>query len=156
MKRVVAIISLAFAVAMPASASPELASDWGKKAAELYDQTVAIREGERAPARYNDELARFSVTASRLARWIDAEGGPADLGCIFRGMADESEAQLGALESGRKDVAIDRLTLMFSDAELISAASIRAVTRNARGADDMTGSCPARPMSRDQYFTDHP
>lgn len=156
MKRLAIILLLSSVGALPAGASPELASAWGEKAAELYDQTISIRDGAPVSDRFTDELARFSVTASRLASWIDSENGPSDLGCIFRGMAGESETQLDALETGNRANALQRLTLMFSDAELVSAASIQAIRRDAPDAGKQSASCAARPLSHDQYFTDLP
>lgn len=156
MKRFVAIMSFALAVSLQAAASPELAGEWGQKAARLHQQTVAMRAGAPAPDGFEDELARFSVTSARLASWIDSQEGPADLGCIFRGMAGEAEAQLVALESGGRAGALDRLIAMFSDAELVSAAAIRAVSRDDQTGADAPGTCPAHPFRRDQYFTEQP
>ncbi len=143
-------------IAAPAQASPQLAGQWGEKAAQLYAETVHLRSGEAATSRYEDEIARFSTTSARLAEWIDAENGPEDLGCIFRGMAQEAETQLLALESDQRGQALERLTVMFSDAEMVAAAAI-AADRNPREASpSQAGTCPARPLSRTQYLTEQP
>lgn len=158
MKRLAVIIALLSYCAQPAAASPELAEAWGEKAGELYQTALALRDGAGETAGFEAEIARFSVTASRLAGWIDHEGGPADLGCIFRGMAAEAESQLEALDAGKTAVALERLTLMFSDAELVSAAAIQAVSRETQhvGAGAGVETCRTRPMARRQYFTEQP
>ena len=162
MKRCLAIIAILAWPMLTASASPELAADWGRRAAGLYDVTVAMREGAPGRDSYREELARFSVASSRLAGWIDDESGPGDLACIFRGMAQEAETQLHALEAGDVAEALERLTLMFSDAEMVSAAAIRAMRRDHAPARDDAGSdaaaatCPSRPLGQSQYFTEQP
>lgn len=158
MKRLAVVIAVLSYCAQSAAASPELAEAWGEKAAELYQTALALREGAEQTAGFEAEIARFSVTASRLAGWIDDENGPADLGCIFRGMAAEAESQLEALDAGKTEDALERLTPMFSDAELVSAAAIQAVGRDTvdNGAEAGAGTCHARPMARRQYFTEQP
>lgn len=127
MKRLIASFVL---VALPfsAAASPELARDWGTKASTLYEDTVELLESDDSiPDSYETEIGRFALTAGRLGSWIDGSGGPSDLGCIFRGMAEEGETQLLALESAdtpdAREDSLTRLATMFSDAEAIAAAA---------------------------------
>ena len=148
MKRLIASLILS-ALPFTAAASPELARDWGTKASALYEDTVELLESDASiPDSYETEIGRFALTAGRLGSWIDGSGGPTDLGCIFRGMAEEGETQLMALESaetpgGRED-SLKRLASMFSDAEAIAAAAALSADKRrpieAHGARD---SCAA-------------
>ena len=106
LKRLIVPIALA-ALALPAAASPELAESWGARAAALYTESVGYldtaRTGEAPalPDHYLIDLERFSATATRLGTWNDQVSGAKDLGCIFRGMAEEAEVQLTALEAAK-------------------------------------------------------
>ncbi|MEM1086808.1 MAG: hypothetical protein AAGH90_03700 [Pseudomonadota bacterium] len=135
MKRLIATFMVSSAlVSLPAQASPELAAMWGDSAASLEQQTAemitAIDLGGRNDVSedYILGVSRFGRTSGGLAKWNDASGGPHDLGCIFRGMATESEDQTLALID--TDDAVDarghleRLEAMFSDAQLIAKAAI--------------------------------
>lgn len=44
------------------------------------------------------DMEAFAVAAIRLSRTIDETDGPADLGCIFRGMSEDAEARLAAID----------------------------------------------------------
>lgn len=72
------------------------------------------------------DLQRFGLSASRLSVEIDTRGGPTDLRCIFRGMAEETDVQLKAAASapsGAKQAdALDRLSHMLRDAAEIAPA----------------------------------
>ena len=134
MKR--AFLCLLFSVLpMSAQASTELARQWGIEASRLSAETVdlmlAVDLGQ--PATLSDTLTldiyRFGRTSADLARWIDSSNGPHDLGCIFRGMASESEDQLIALEQADSPLSqrdhLRRLAKMFADAEMIALAAQR-------------------------------
>ncbi|MEO0607952.1 MAG: hypothetical protein AAFY82_06955 [Pseudomonadota bacterium] len=120
---------------LSANASTELARQWGQEAsrlsAETFDLILAVDLGE--PATLSETLSldiyRFGRTSADLARWIDGSNGPQDLGCIFRGMASESEDQLIALEQAdsplRQRDHLRRLANMFADAEIIALAAQR-------------------------------
>ncbi len=152
MKRLIVVFAL-FAAPLGALASPQLASDWGKHAASLHAETTdlisAIDTGAHPDVTlsYLIDIKRFSSTATRLGLWIDASEGAQDLGCIFRGMADEGELQLEALDTSvdliKSREALRRLAAMFADAELIALSSTRrsAMPRSATNAQDQ--SCPA-------------
>lgn len=134
MKRLIATLVLSTGLAgLPAQASPELAAMWGDSAASLEQQTadmiMSIDLGGQNDVSedYILGVSRFGRTSGGLAKWNDASGGPHDLGCIFRGMATESEDQTLALID--TDDAMDarghlqRLEAMFSDAQLIARAA---------------------------------
>ncbi len=156
MKRLIAAIAV-LATPLTAAATPELAHEWGNKAASLHAQTTnlitAIDMGEQPDfaLSYLLEIERFSVTASRLGQWIDTSNGASDLGCIFRGMAAEGEVQLNTLDGAHaSDTARDalrRLAAMFADAEMIALASTyRRAGLDANRAS-VPQSCPANPAS---------
>ena len=138
-----------------AAASPELAEEWGVKAGALYSQSVELmevlsRDGEISlKSQYITDLERFALTASKLGSWNDERTGARDLGCIFRGMAEEAELQLDALENPKSDTgqaaALRRLITMFDDAQTISAAAASAARAGITEipANASEHSCPA-------------
>lgn len=149
-------LSLLCLVAAPlASASPELAHSWSAKAGDLYLQTteqmhVAKHSGKQSlNAGYVVELERFAYTASRLGAWNDAEGGAKDLGCIFRGMAEDVEVQLDTLtdKPAPRDQlsALKRLSALLDDAQQIGPAAASAA-KHAQTSTQAPAACPANPM----------
>ncbi len=154
MKRILLAV-FALALPMSAAASPELATDWGIKASQLYGETVDLIEAVEAgdnpaiPSDYETGIARFALAATNLGSWIDGNDGPSDLGCIFRGMAQEGEVQLDALETAdnRQDMhaSLKRLATMFSDAEIIAAAASASAGNDtpAKAPDGVMASCAA-------------
>lgn len=151
MKRLVAIFAL-FALPLTAQASPQLAQDWGGKAASLHAETTAliteIDSGlhPEIDLTYLIEIERFAATAGRLGSWIDTSEGPADLGCIFRGMAAEGERQINTLDTANdlsdRRTALRRLATMFADAEMIAVATSR---QRLRTSETAAHTCPADP-----------
>ena len=163
MKRL--IIALSIAIAPSASASPELADQFGVKARGLYQDTVAFAnqlrtggEPELSEA-YIDELAVFAGTALKLGSWSDAQAGASDFGCIFRGMAEEADVQLSELEdatsTAQKSAALSRLIAMFDDAQSIAAAAAHAARRfgTEKGGSFVAAapSCAANPADLRVY-----
>ncbi|MEZ5955397.1 MAG: hypothetical protein R3C13_13960 [Hyphomonas sp.] len=157
LKRLIVPIALA-ALALPAAASPELAESWGARAAALYTESVGYldtaRTGEAPtlPDHYLIDLERFSATATRLGTWNDQVSGAKDLGCIFRGMAEEAEVQLTALEAAKSadasETALKRLVTLFDDAQEISVAAAWAARHDGQmpdGSDGVPAACPANP-----------
>lgn len=73
------------------------------------------------------DLQRFGLTATRLSVEIDQRGGPTDLRCIFRGMAEETDMQLKAVAAASTGAmqadALTRLSHMLRDAEEIAPAA---------------------------------
>lgn len=151
------VVALALISAAPvAAASPELAEAWGVKASKLYSDTVELLDAAKrgdAPAltpEYVSDLERFSLTATRLGSWNDTAKGAADFGCIFRGMAQETELQLIEIEdaedAGERAPALQRLVRMLDDAQMIaSAAAYSARHGKSAQTDQGPRACPANP-----------
>lgn len=160
MKRLV----LSFAtllLAQMAHATPETAEHWGERAESLHVSTLAMLHDVKAgkptdlSATYVDELTRFAITAGRLAVWVDETGGAEDFGCIYRGMAEEAELQLYALEAASTDAAaataLTRIAGMLDDAQMIAIASANAArTRPASGVPG--GHCPVSTAALSAYL----
>lgn len=152
MKRFLACLCL-LAAPLTAEASTELARQWGMEAGRLSQETsnliTSVDLGE--PAQISDAYAldvyRFGRTSADLARWIDRSNGPGDLGCIFRGMASESETQLIELESPPTHLhqreSLRRLAVMFADAEMIAIAAQRRAPARAVGVSTPSNTCAA-------------
>lgn len=134
MKRAVALLSLTLLTALPAHADT-LAEQVKTEAARLLAQVSAAETTARrqssarppavAPALASD-LQRFGLATSRLSIEIDQRGGPTDLRCIFRGMAEETGKQLTAADAAATGAdqaqAYARLTHMLKDAIEIAPA----------------------------------
>ncbi|MEL7032694.1 MAG: hypothetical protein AAGL97_01525 [Pseudomonadota bacterium] len=152
MKRLLVCLCL-FAAPLTANANTDLARQWGMEASRLSLETsnlmAAVDMGESADITdtFALDVYRFGRTSADLARWIDHSNGPNDLGCIFRGMAAESETQLIELEStpGALDQreSLRRLSVMFADAEIIAIAAQRRAPARAVGVTAPTASCAA-------------
>lgn len=104
------------------------------------------------PAALSGDLQRFGMDASRLALDIAARGGPADLGCIFRGMGGETDTQLTAIARAATGTAqasaLARLSHMLEDAAAIAPAAQKVLaTPKANAADPgesaASATCPA-------------
>jgi hypothetical protein len=155
MKRL--LLSLFFA-ALPlgAQANTGLAQQWGVEANRLSVETAtlihALDMGHAADISetYALDVYRFGRTSADLAHWIDRSEGPHDLGCIFRGMASESESQLNLLESqleiSDQRASLQRLAGMFADAEIIAIAAQRNALGPERAASSSVQSCAAAPQ----------
>lgn len=152
MKRFLACLCL-FAAPITAEASTELARQWGIEAGRLSLETselissVDMGESTEVSDTYALDVYRFGRTSADLARWIDHSNGPGDLGCIFRGMASESETQLIELESPTANSdqreSLRRLAEMFADAEVIAIAAQRRASARAVGVHTPANSCAA-------------
>lgn len=156
MIRILACLFLAV-LPLSAHANSDLARQWGQEASRLSVETAnfiyALDVGETAEI--SDSFAldvyRFGRTSADLAKWIDTANGPNDLGCIFRGMASESEDQLIALDS-KRDVlqrreSLRRLAAMFADAEMIAIAAQRRSPTTGRVATTLKSACAADPKA---------
>lgn len=163
LKRLI-VVSSALMLATSANASPEAAEDWGTQASALYRTTATLLEAvsggqeTELSGEYTRDLARFSATAGRLAIWVDTSGGAKDFGCIYRGMAEEAELQLYALEEASERVAaksaLTRIATMLDDAQSIAVASAHAARNGTSAAP--SGHCPASELKLDQYLTLQP
>ena len=141
------------ALPLQAQASTELARQWGAEANRLGLETsgliLAVDRGERIELsdHFALDLYRFGRTSADLAHWVDGSNGPQDLGCIFRGMAAESEDQLRILETEtaatERRESLRRLASMFSDAEMIAVAAQRRSAAPSLTPDNTAASCSA-------------
>ncbi|MEO9969925.1 MAG: hypothetical protein ABJG15_08885 [Hyphomonadaceae bacterium] len=132
-----------------ASASPETAENWGVQASNIYQTTTDMldslndRSFTGIPADFEDQMSRFASTASHLAVWTDDTQSAPDLGCIYRGMAEEAELQLIALEDANSAsgvrAALKRIATMTDDAQSIAIASAHAGRTGEQVAP--TGQC---------------
>lgn len=134
MKRFLACLALALCTALPVVAET-LPEQIRSEASRLLVQVNAAKTAAKAkaglkplglePALVGD-LQRFGLAASRLSLEIDQRGGPTDLRCIFRGMAEETDAQLTLASSATtgtsQAVALSRLSHMLKDAVEIAPA----------------------------------
>lgn len=160
LKRLVTIVVTAFALIGIAHATPATAENWGTQASALYAETVDLLENIKAGNQTNLEesyvagLTKFSIVAGRLAVWVDETGGAKDFGCIYRGMAQEAELQLYALEDARTDdtasAALARIAAMLDDAQSIAVASAHAARTGS--SDASPTHCPASAIALDQYI----
>jgi hypothetical protein len=152
MKRILAALALALLLPSPAAAdtlAQQVQAEASRLLAEVRSAETAARArpsakpATLAPALVAD-LQRFGMAASRLSIQIDSAGGPADLRCIFRGMAGETDKQLNAAAEAANGTAqaaaLSRLGHLLSDAALIAPA----VEGAARPATKIaTAQCPA-------------
>jgi len=92
------------------------------------------------------ELNTFAAAAITLSRDIEAQGGPQDLRCIFRGMGRDVAARVEALETAPDRAAQSRayraIERLARQAEQISADS------ETRGVDAAYRTCEAQPAAR--------
>lgn len=152
MKRLICACAV-LAFPLLAHASPELATEWGSEASDLHAETTVmltvIDIGDRPDLKldYLIKVQRFTSTARKLGKWIDTSKGARDLGCIFRGMAEEGELQLAALDTTPDTpstrAALARLATMFSDAEVIAIASSHRTKAPALPRSAQVHTCPA-------------
>lgn len=155
MKRFAILLAAAVVTALPASADT-LAEQIKAEAVRLLTQVNAAEGVAKArpaakplavaPA-LSADLQRFGLAASRLAVEIDQRGGPTDLRCIFRGMAEETDKQLtaagGAATGADQAQAYARLTHMLKDAVEIAPAVGGLPPAKAGTAKVPAAQCPA-------------
>lgn len=123
-----------------ASANPELARAWAEKAGAL--KVLLETEGSLTPSIETQKgLMQFSRIAIRLSK-SDEEGYPVpkDLGCIFRGMAEETNNQLDILDKAEdetaRQTAHDRLIYMLDDAVIVGESAAIAFETGEGGDQD--------------------
>lgn len=153
MKRLLIALALSLSLSgLSAHASPEMAEMWGEDAASLKQQTsdliakIDMGGNNHVPEAYVLNVSRFGRTASGLAIWNDTSGGPKDLGCIFRGMAAESEDQTLDL-LGIEDVLVardhlKRLESMFADAQIVARAAAAQSPTPTLSTNHGSEACP--------------
>ena len=153
LKRLFAALVL-FAAPLAAHASPQLALEWGDKAAELHADTVdyiaAIDAGYEPviSAAYISELERFAVTAQRLSTWLAASENGIELACLMADIAEESANEIIVLLSTRdtrtQSDALHHLADILQQADYVARASVRrALSPAAVSLNPMDG-CPKR------------
>lgn len=146
MNRVLASLAVAVCCALPASAQT-LPQQVKSEASRLLVQVNAAQAAAKAkvglkPAALDPtlvgDLQRFGLAASRLSLEIDQRGGPTDLRCIFRGMAEETDAQLKAAAVAStgtaQAAALSRLSHMLKDAVEIAPAVGGGTTTQTKAA----------------------
>jgi hypothetical protein len=100
-------LSLAISTAAPAFADADrVVRLAGGIAAEAERRAEALRHNPAAPGvpfEIGDplltQLDEFALAALTLSRAIEAEGGPEDLKCIFRGMSRDAPARIAEVEA---------------------------------------------------------
>jgi hypothetical protein len=106
----------------------------------------ALKPQPLAPVLVTD-LQHFGMSASRLSLDIDKAGGPVDLRCIFRGMAEETDNQLKAANAAttgdQQAKALSRLSHMLKDAVEIAPAAGGAHAQTKAAAKTAATTCPA-------------
>ncbi len=164
MRRLLFIAALALAATGVLHAAPSAAQPPAGIATEAARLNVQVKAAQAEAARRPalkpsplgaglvSDLQVFGMSASRIALDISARGGPQDLGCIFRGMAGETDAQLSAIANAstgaQQAAALDRLSRMLRDAEEIAPAAAKAMAAEKAiaansGGTAATAICPA-------------
>lgn len=154
MKRLAILVSATLLVCSPARAdtlAEQVAAEAKRLLAQVSAAQTAASAGPAAKpqpisATLAADLQRFGLAASRLSTEINQRGGPTDLRCIFRGMADETSKQLAAVASAKSNAdqarAYARLTHMLEDAvEIAPAAGGKATAASSVRA--AAAQCPA-------------
>jgi len=122
----------------------------GRRSLETADLITAVDLGNSSniSETYMLDVYRFGRTSADLAKWLDTSNGPNDLGCIFRGMATESETQLIELETSQAKTehreSLRRLAVMFADAEMIAIAAQKRAPAYAVGVSTPPSTCTAQ------------
>lgn len=140
-------------MALPlAQANPDLARSWSEEASLLEARINTSPEGNLSEDLKSD-IQRFGRIAGRLANsGSEANPLPHDLGCIFRGMKEETDIQLSHLspEASTEDIsnARTRLVKMFDDAADVGQAAAIALEAGvaldqAETTSDEPAQCPA-------------
>ena len=156
--RLARTIVLSLALAAPGLISPAMADTLAQavradaqRIRPMVDQAQAAAASRPAIApaaldsAHTGSLQLWGLNASRLAADINARKGADDLACIFRGMAEETDAQLQAASSAKtgaaRAAALRKLSFMLRDAiEVAPAVDEKA---NAAGTGVQAASCPA-------------
>lgn len=163
--RITAFACFIAAIAAPAFAGDDALSDtyrsMSENGAALQSRAEAAMAGDASKQDLEALLAHFSITAAKAGEAIDANNGPHDLGCIYRGMAADARLQADRLKDGAQaEDAMRTAAALGSDAVLVTP---EAGTKGAQ-EDPYAGlpmSCPVEQgeMTAAQlsaYFTEQP
>ncbi len=148
--------SLILLTSLAATAQAGPGSDFAEFAQRLgAEATVRSRDAAQRPAApatpldiedpYSFELDQFAAEALMLSRQIDAAGGPVDLRCIFRGMSQDTESRIEAINTAetaaeQAHIYAGLADLMRDAAEIAPAVDTDADLSNL----NLPASCPAR------------
>jgi hypothetical protein len=146
--RTVILLFAALWLGQAAWASPDLARAWGEGAGALRNVLAGERAGlgrdaaaEAVPGPETRlQLMRFAGQADQLAHAIDRVAGPADLGCIFRGLSEEVGVQLDVLDDpqatpAQRGEALRRLEKAADDAVAVARAAEIVLIKGAAAGD---------------------
>ncbi len=100
-------------------------------------------EGYALSGEFARRIDQFSDLATGLVVRLDAKGGPKDLRCIYRGMAEDAKRRLAALQraqnAGAQAVILNGLGALFSDAREVTPQSPAALAdHHDEGGDQCT------------------
>lgn len=138
-------------VCLPAFANPTLARSWSDEA-KLLEARINTSPAGNLPEDLKSDIQRFGRIAGRLANSGSAENPlPHDLGCIFRGMKEETDLQLSHLKpdasADEVSAARVRLTKMFDDAVDVGQSAALALEAgevlDVAHSSDEPGQCKA-------------
>ena len=103
-------------------------------------------EGFALSGEFARRITAFSVRAAALSARIDAMGGPRDLRCIYRGMAEDAKKRLTALHhaknAGEQAVVLKDMGALFMDASEVTPKDKAAFSDHHDGDG---GQCQATP-----------
>lgn len=163
--RITALSCLIAALAAPALAEDGALSEtyraMSENGAALQSRAEAAMAGDASKQDLEALLAHFSITAAKSAEAIDANGGPKDLGCIYRGMAADAKLQADRLKDGAEaQDAMQTVAALGSDAVLVTPET----ETKAAQEDPYAGLPMSCPMAKGEmtaaqlsaYFTEQP
>ncbi|WP_203295114.1 hypothetical protein [Maricaulis parjimensis] len=148
--------SLILLTSLASAAQAGPGSDFAEFAQRLGEEaTTRSRAAAQRPAApatpldiedpYSFELDQFAVEAMMLSREIDAAGGPVDLRCIFRGMSNDTQARIEAINTA--ETAAEQAHIYAGLADLMrDAAEIAPAVDTDTDLSELNlpASCPAR------------
>ncbi len=131
-------------------------------AKDAKSASVAARAKPFAPpvgftmaSKFAHGIADFSDLAADLSAKIDAQGGPTDLRCIYRGMAEDAKQRLTALQSaanaGAQAIVLGDMQALFEDAVDITpqnAAALKDLHDGAASGTNTASQCTASPNQK--------
>ncbi len=162
--RITALSCLITALAAPALAEDGALSAayraMSENGAALQSRAEAVMAGDASKQDLEALLAHFSITAAKAGEAIDANNGPHDLGCIYRGMAADAKLQAGRLKHGAKaEDAMQTVAALGSDAVLVTPGTGAEQTEDPYAGLPMSCPVEAGAMTAAQlsaYFTEQP
>lgn len=169
--RIIAAAALSVALAVPAWADSAADTDvsvalaptyqsMSKAGADLRARAASLQSGKATSDALMTQLSEFAQTAAAAGAAIDANAGPHDLGCIYRGMAEDAGRQARRLNEGAEvEDAVETVRLLGNDAVLVTPETKAEMAQTADPTGIDMGTCPLAEISADQlaaYFTEQP